>query len=100
MVTYDYTYTHQPIGFFIPSLYFQFTDRGIIMTFGSGSNGCLGHSNFNDVTQVACITQQHTVHNVGSLLEISAVQCNAAIIFRGVSTVLFTYFILMKINGN
>lgn len=27
-------------------------DRGIIMTFGSGSNGCLGHGNFNDVTQV------------------------------------------------
>ncbi|XP_013879557.1 serine/threonine-protein kinase Nek8 isoform X2 [Austrofundulus limnaeus] len=26
-------------------------DRGIIMTFGSGSNGCLGHGNFNDVTQ-------------------------------------------------
>uniref|UniRef100_A0A8C9XTL7 non-specific serine/threonine protein kinase n=1 Tax=Sander lucioperca TaxID=283035 RepID=A0A8C9XTL7_SANLU len=24
---------------------------GIIMTFGSGSNGCLGHGNFNDVTQ-------------------------------------------------
>lgn len=22
------------------------------MTFGSGSNGCLGHGNFNDVTQV------------------------------------------------
>ncbi|KAG8450816.1 hypothetical protein GDO86_003183 [Hymenochirus boettgeri] len=27
------------------------TDRGIIMTFGSGSNGCLGHGNFNDATQ-------------------------------------------------
>lgn len=27
-------------------------DRGIIMTFGSGSNGCLGHGNFTDVTQV------------------------------------------------
>ncbi|XP_019366803.1 PREDICTED: serine/threonine-protein kinase Nek8 [Gavialis gangeticus] len=27
------------------------TDRGIIMTFGSGSNGCLGHGNFMDVTQ-------------------------------------------------
>uniref|UniRef100_A0AAY4B4I7 non-specific serine/threonine protein kinase n=1 Tax=Denticeps clupeoides TaxID=299321 RepID=A0AAY4B4I7_9TELE len=27
------------------------TDRGIIMTFGSGSNGCLGHGNFNDVMQ-------------------------------------------------
>ncbi|KAK1786136.1 hypothetical protein P4O66_017569, partial [Electrophorus voltai] len=27
------------------------TDRGIIMTFGSGSNGCLGHGNFNDVAQ-------------------------------------------------
>ncbi|MBN3299780.1 NEK8 kinase, partial [Amia calva] len=27
------------------------TDRGIVMTFGSGSNGCLGHGNFNDVTQ-------------------------------------------------
>ncbi|MCJ8739883.1 hypothetical protein PDJAM_G00052550 [Pangasius djambal] len=27
------------------------TDRGIIMTFGSGSNGCLGHGNYNDITQ-------------------------------------------------
>ncbi|XP_078536219.1 serine/threonine-protein kinase Nek8 isoform X1 [Lissotriton helveticus] len=27
------------------------TDRGIIMTFGSGSNGCVGHGNFNDVSQ-------------------------------------------------
>lgn len=31
---------------------FFFSDRGIIMTFGSGSNGCLGHGNFNDVAQV------------------------------------------------
>ncbi|XP_062485844.1 serine/threonine-protein kinase Nek8 isoform X3 [Pezoporus occidentalis] len=28
------------------------TDRGIIMTFGSGSNGCLGHGSFTDVSQV------------------------------------------------
>ncbi|XP_023795010.1 serine/threonine-protein kinase Nek8 isoform X3 [Cyanistes caeruleus] len=28
------------------------TDRGIIMTFGSGSNGCLGHGNFTDVSQL------------------------------------------------
>ncbi|XP_067866577.1 serine/threonine-protein kinase Nek8 isoform X2 [Heterodontus francisci] len=27
------------------------TDRGIIMSFGNGSNGCLGHGSFNDVTQ-------------------------------------------------
>ncbi|XP_039742051.1 serine/threonine-protein kinase Nek8 isoform X4 [Pteropus medius] len=27
------------------------TDRGIIMTFGSGSNGCLGHGSFNDISQ-------------------------------------------------
>uniref|UniRef100_A0A669P9J5 Serine/threonine-protein kinase Nek8 n=1 Tax=Phasianus colchicus TaxID=9054 RepID=A0A669P9J5_PHACC len=27
------------------------TDRGIIMTFGSGSNGCLGHGNFTDISQ-------------------------------------------------
>ncbi|KAM9852997.1 serine/threonine-protein kinase Nek8 [Aulostomus maculatus] len=27
------------------------TGWGIIMTFGSGSNGCLGHGNYNDVTQ-------------------------------------------------
>uniref|UniRef100_UPI00398F6BD1 serine/threonine-protein kinase Nek8 isoform X1 n=1 Tax=Pristiophorus japonicus TaxID=55135 RepID=UPI00398F6BD1 len=27
------------------------TDRGIIMSFGNGSNGCLGHGTFNDVTQ-------------------------------------------------
>lgn len=33
-------------------IFFLFSDRGIIMTFGSGSNGCLGHGNFNDVTQV------------------------------------------------
>lgn len=31
-----------------------FPDRGIIMTFGSGSNGCLGHGNFTDVSQVCC----------------------------------------------
>ncbi|MBN3325201.1 NEK8 kinase, partial [Atractosteus spatula] len=27
------------------------TGKGIVMTFGSGSNGCLGHGNFNDVAQ-------------------------------------------------
>lgn len=27
------------------------TDRGIIMTFGSGSNGCLGHGNLTDISQ-------------------------------------------------
>ncbi|XP_053426385.1 serine/threonine-protein kinase Nek8 isoform X3 [Nycticebus coucang] len=27
------------------------TDRGIIMTFGSGSNGCLGHGSFTDISQ-------------------------------------------------
>ncbi|XP_075760629.1 LOW QUALITY PROTEIN: serine/threonine-protein kinase Nek8 [Pelodiscus sinensis] len=27
------------------------TDRGIVMTFGSGSNGCLGHGSVTDVTQ-------------------------------------------------
>lgn len=27
-------------------------DRGIIMTFGSGSNGCLGHGSLNDISQV------------------------------------------------
>ncbi|XP_007530759.1 serine/threonine-protein kinase Nek8 isoform X1 [Erinaceus europaeus] len=27
------------------------TDRGIIMTFGSGSNGCLGHGGLNDISQ-------------------------------------------------
>lgn len=29
------------------------TDRGILMTFGSGANGCLGHGNHNDVAQVS-----------------------------------------------
>lgn len=27
------------------------TDRGIVMTFGSGSNGCLGHGNLTDISQ-------------------------------------------------
>ena len=30
-----------------------FADRGILMTFGSGANGCLGHGNYNDVSQVS-----------------------------------------------
>ncbi|BFY99642.1 hypothetical protein BsWGS_02682 [Bradybaena similaris] len=31
------------------------TDRGILMTFGSGVNGCLGHGNCNDVTQAKIV---------------------------------------------
>ncbi|XP_056675492.1 serine/threonine-protein kinase Nek8 isoform X2 [Monodelphis domestica] len=31
------------------------TDRGIIMTFGSGSNGCLGHGGFTDLSQVGAL---------------------------------------------
>ena len=30
-------------------------DRGILMTFGSGVYGCLGHGNYNDVAQVEVI---------------------------------------------
>ena len=30
------------------------TDKGILMTFGSGINGCLGHGDTNDVSEV-CI---------------------------------------------
>lgn len=28
-----------------------FTDRGILMTYGSGMHGCLGHGNTNDINQ-------------------------------------------------
>ncbi|XP_076440668.1 serine/threonine-protein kinase Nek8-like [Babylonia areolata] len=31
------------------------TDRGILMTYGSGANGCLGHGNYNDVTQAKIV---------------------------------------------
>ncbi|KAL5016244.1 hypothetical protein ScPMuIL_005833 [Solemya velum] len=31
------------------------TDRGILMTFGSGANGCLGHGNYNDVSQAKIV---------------------------------------------
>uniref|UniRef100_H2ZRB2 non-specific serine/threonine protein kinase n=1 Tax=Ciona savignyi TaxID=51511 RepID=H2ZRB2_CIOSA len=31
------------------------TDRGILMTFGSGSNGCLGHDNFHDVQKATIV---------------------------------------------
>ncbi|RUS85141.1 hypothetical protein EGW08_007105 [Elysia chlorotica] len=31
------------------------TDRGILMTFGSGVNGCLGHGNCNDVVQAKIV---------------------------------------------
>ncbi|XP_064624629.1 serine/threonine-protein kinase Nek8-like [Lineus longissimus] len=31
------------------------TDRGILMTFGSGANGCLGHGNTHDVTQAKIV---------------------------------------------
>nr|XP_002126613.1 serine/threonine-protein kinase Nek8 [Ciona intestinalis] len=33
------------------------TDRGILMTFGSGSNGCLGHGNFQDVEKATIVEQ-------------------------------------------
>ena len=29
------------------------SDRGILMTFGSGSNGCLGHGNYHDIQHVS-----------------------------------------------
>ncbi|XP_022248106.1 serine/threonine-protein kinase Nek8-like isoform X2 [Limulus polyphemus] len=62
------------------------TDRGILLSFGSGSNGCLGHGDYNDVSQpkiveellgvdvkaVACgsshvvvLTREHTVYTWG-----------------------------------
>ncbi|XP_077981565.1 serine/threonine-protein kinase Nek8-like [Glandiceps talaboti] len=31
------------------------TDRGILMTYGSGANGCLGHGNYHDVTQAKIV---------------------------------------------
>ncbi|XP_041360031.1 serine/threonine-protein kinase Nek8-like [Gigantopelta aegis] len=31
------------------------TDRGILMTYGSGASGCLGHGNFNDVGQAKIV---------------------------------------------
>ena len=33
------------------------TDRGILMTFGSGSNGCLGHGTFQDIERVSASNQ-------------------------------------------
>ena len=39
-------------GFTVVSFSMLISDRGILMTYGSGANGCLGHGNFNDVTQV------------------------------------------------
>ncbi|XP_074641765.1 serine/threonine-protein kinase Nek8-like [Tubulanus polymorphus] len=31
------------------------TDRGIMMTFGSGANGCLGHGNFHDISHAKIV---------------------------------------------
>lgn len=47
------------------------TDRGILMTFGSGANGCLGHGNYNDITQAKIVE---------ALLgyEVSHVSCGAS----------------------
>jgi len=47
------------------------TDRGILMTFGSGVNGCLGHGNCSDVTQAKIVE---------ALLgyEVSQVSCGAS----------------------
>nr|XP_022317954.1 serine/threonine-protein kinase Nek8-like [Crassostrea virginica] len=33
------------------------TDRGILMTFGSGVYGCLGHGNYNDVAQAKIVEE-------------------------------------------
>ncbi|XP_006811323.1 serine/threonine-protein kinase Nek8-like [Saccoglossus kowalevskii] len=33
------------------------TDRGILMTYGSGANGCLGHGTFHDVSQAKIVEE-------------------------------------------
>lgn len=43
--------TAQPLSLLFPHHPCS-ADRGIIMTFGSGSNGCLGHGSLNDLSQV------------------------------------------------
>ena len=35
---------------------YWYTDKGILMTFGSGVNGCLGHGDFDDVAEVGHMT--------------------------------------------
>ncbi|ELU04715.1 hypothetical protein CAPTEDRAFT_111937 [Capitella teleta] len=47
------------------------TDRGILMTFGSGANGCLGHGNYNDVSQAKIVEDL-----LG--FEVSQVSCGAS----------------------
>ena len=34
------------------SRYFCFTDKGILLTFGGGENGCLGHGDHSEVKEV------------------------------------------------
>lgn len=34
----------------------MYADKGILMTFGNGANGSLGHGNYDDVAEV-CIIQ-------------------------------------------
>ena len=36
----------------------DFTDKGILMTFGSGVSGCLGYGNYEDAPEV-CTQPQH-----------------------------------------
>lgn len=50
-------------------------DRGIIMTFGSGSNGCLGHGNFNDVTQVdVTLFTRHSVLYICTFIDYTSLK--------------------------
>ena len=41
-------------------------DRGILMTFGSGAYGCLGHGNSNDVSQVYLLSVCLSAVTVGT----------------------------------
>ena len=36
-------------------IFLTISDRGILMTYGSGAHGCLGHGNYHDVNQAKIV---------------------------------------------
>ena len=72
-----------------------FSDKGILMTFGSGANGCLGHGDRDDVKEVreGCMHIMYLTvagHNYSILIRLCQ-HCSSALICRSEKVVNFAY---------
>ena len=59
----------KPVYGYVYTIHLSFSDKGILMTFGSGVNGCLGYGNYDDAPEVNIYTCVYT-HDLHRLLHV------------------------------